>query len=102
MKGIKRTKQERVSLVIGLIKKLKYFPRSDFFTNENVKDIYVNLFNEEYPAIKQLKSVFDEYIKNEYSMSGKIKFEEINRKIEYILPINVDRDPVFILKQIQN
>lgn len=100
MKSRKRTKEERLNVVMNLIKKLRYFPRSDFFTNENINDIYVNLFNEEYPAIKELKTIFNEYIHNEYSVSGKIKFQEINRKIEYILPINANIDPLFVLKQI--
>lgn len=102
MKKIKknRTKEQRVVLVLDLIKKLKQFPRSDFFTNSNSNDLYVNLYNEEYPAIKELKQKFDEYINNEYSISGKIKFPEINRKIEYILPIKENIQPLFVLRQI--
>jgi repressor of nif and glnA expression len=98
MKHKKRTKEEKVGIVMNIIKKLKYFPRSDFLTNENIENVYVNLFNEEYSAIKELKSVFTEYINNEYNLSGKIKFLEINRTIKYTLPVYSNISPVFVLK----
>lgn len=100
-KSVNRTKEERVVIVLDLIKKLKKFPRGDFFTTNNLDNLYINLYNEEYPAIKELKKGFDEYINNEYSVSGKIKFQEINRKIEYVLPIKKTIQPIFVLKHIQ-
>lgn len=100
MKGINRTKEQRVALVMDLIKKLKYFPRSDKYTSLDTNNLYINLFNEEFPAIKELKNAFNEYINNEYSISGKIQFHEINRKIEYTLPIKSHINPLFVLKQI--
>lgn len=104
MKGQNKSKKERLDIVMNIIKKLKYFPRSNFFTHDNVNELYVNLFNEEYPAIKELKKVFDEYINqdesNLYNMSGKIKFQEINKKIKYTLPIKKHIEPIFVLTQL--
>lgn len=100
MKNKNRSKEQRVELVIKLIKKLKYFPRSDFFTCNDINNAYVNLYNSSYPAIQELKNAFDEYINNEYSVSGKIKFDEINRRIEFNLPIKLTIEPIFVLKQI--
>jgi len=105
-----KTKEERVKIVIDIIKKLRYFPRSDFYhKNQDFKtteDIYINLYNEEFPAIQKLKVVFNEYINQKdsepntmYSMSGKIEFEEINKYIEYLLPIKSYSNPIFALKK---
>ena len=99
MNNRNRTKEEKVKLVMQLIKKLKYFPRSDFFTCNDINNAYVDLFNINYPAIKELKKSFDEYINNDYSVSGKIKFDEINRRIEFNLPIKSYIEPLFVLKQ---
>jgi len=97
-----RTKEERVSIVIDLIKKLKYFKRADFFTSNDINNAYINLYNLEYDAIKELKKSFDEYINNEYSVSGKIMFYEINKIIDYNLPIKKSINPLFVLRQVKN
>jgi ribonuclease D len=97
---LKRTKEERLNLVVTIINKLKKFPRSD----NNKESPHINLYNDEYDAIKELKKIFKEYItqNDEYanSYSGKIKFVEINRIIEYILPINPKNEPVFVLRYV--
>jgi len=76
------TKQERLSFVMEMIKSLRNF------RGEN-GDV-VNLYNEEYEAIRTLKKVFNEYLHQNdatsISFEGSIKFDELNRKIRYRLP----------------
>ena len=88
-----RTQQEKLCIVLDIVKKLSNFNASDMSKS-------INLYNDSYPAIAQLKSVFDEYIKTDItsSMSGKIKFPEINKTIEYILPAKTHVQPMFVLR----
>lgn len=95
----KRNKQERLQVVLDIAQKLKRFPKSGFTVFETP---YMDLYNSEYPAIVKLKKVFHEYIhqsdENSTGFSGQILFEELNRKIEYILPIKKRAQPLFVLK----
>ena len=53
----------------------------------------------------ELKKIFKNYItQNEplQSYEGSIHFDEINRTIEYILPVKKNIDPVFVLRYINN
>jgi hypothetical protein len=85
--------QEKLEIVLSIVKKLSNFNASDMSKS-------INLYNDSYPAIAQLKSVFNEYIKTDItsSMSGKIKFPEINKTIEYILPAKTHVQPMFVLR----
>lgn len=89
------TKNERLSFIMDIINSLRSF------RGEN-GDI-VNLYNEEYTAIKSLKSVFDDYLtQNEetsVSFEGTIKFEELNRKLQYRLPAFAPHKPMIMLKK---
>jgi hypothetical protein len=97
----KKNKQERLIIVLDICKKLKKFPKSSL----HLQDQYIDLYNSDFPAIKQLKDVFNEYINQDEtclsSLSGKIQFPEISRYIEYLLPINKNKDPVFVLRFIK-
>jgi CCR4-NOT transcriptional regulation complex NOT5 subunit len=86
-----KTKQERLDIVLNIVKQLKEFPKSHPSQGEIP---FVNLYNIEYGAIRELKDIFTRYVQQDDSkpkeligFSGKIYFEEINRYIEYILPI---------------
>ena len=76
------TKNERLQFIMNMITHLRNF------RGEN-GDI-VNLYNEEYDAIRQLKQAFDGYLNQSDATSvtyeGTIKFDELNRKLQYRLP----------------
>lgn len=100
----KRTKSERLEIVISISKRLKNFPKINYLKTDN--DIYMDLYNSDYIAIKKIKEIFKEYINQDdtkpellSSMNGTIRFPELNRKIEYILPINKQREPVFVIRK---
>jgi hypothetical protein len=97
-----KTIKERLAIVVNIVKQLKQFPKSNPQPGDN---LFIDLYNIEYSAIKQLKDIFSEYIHQDDSQpnkligfSGKIYFEEINRDIEYILPIKKHNDYMFTLK----
>ena len=99
-----RNKESRLQIVLDIINELKRFPKSHPTPGESP---FVDLYNLEYSAIKKLKSIFTEYIQQDDSkpnqligFSGKLYFEEINRNIEYILPIKRHTNYVFVLKYI--
>lgn len=96
-----RTRIERLNIILDISKRLKAFPKSTYLTTE----IYMDLYNADYIAIKKIKKIFKEYINQDdtkpemlIGMSGSISFPEIERKIEYILPIDKKKDSVFIMK----
>ena len=93
----KKNKSERLSIVINIIKKLKSFYSSD--------NTIIDLYNQEFPSIIKLKSIFDEYINQDdshpsliYGLNGVLHFPEINKKIVYTLPVKKDSEPIFILR----
>lgn len=92
-----KSKEERLQIILDIVRKLKNFP-----TTTGTK---IDLYNCDFPAMAQLKIIFNRYInqddsdlKSLVSESGKIPFPEINRKIQYILPVKKDASPTFILK----
>ena len=90
------TKNERLSFIIEIITSLRNF-RGE---NGNI----VNLYNEEYAVIKTLKQVFDEYLNQNdatsVSFEGSIKFDELNRKLQYRLPAFSPHKHMLLLKKI--
>ena len=92
-----RTRQEKLQIVLDIVKKLSNFNASDMSRS-------INLYNDSYPAIAQLKSVFNEYIKTDItsSLSGKIKFPEINKTIQYFFPAKTHIQPTFVLRHSKN
>ncbi len=92
----KKTKEERLVVVLEIANKLRYFQGPDGTID--------NLYNDEYQAIKELKEIFKNYVqqdeKNLVSFSGSIKFPEIGRKMEYILPTGSLAKSLFVLKRL--
>lgn len=88
-----RNTKERLQIVLDIAQKLRNFPSADGCRT-------VDLYNEAFPAIAQLKKVFHEYVRNESgnSLAGKIRFPEIHKTIEYILPVKSHVEPVFVLR----
>ena len=89
------TKNERLGFIIEVITSIRNFK------GENGDS--VNLYNEELTAIKSLKQVFDMYLNQNddtsVSFEGSIKFEELNRKIQYRLPAFSPHKPLVIMKK---
>jgi hypothetical protein len=93
----KKTKSERLKIVMDIIQKLR-----NFYSSNNT---IVNIYNTEFPTIVKLKTIFDEYINQDdshpsliYGLNGSLDFPEINRKIIYTLPVKKDSKPIFILR----
>lgn len=76
------TKNQRLSFIMEMITTLRNF-RGE---TGNI----VNLYNEEYDAIKSLKQAFDGYLNQNDATSvtyeGTIMFDELNRKLQFRLP----------------
>lgn len=94
-----RDKQQRLVVVLDICEKLRNFPKAD---NPNET---VDLYNYPCSAITELKSVFSSYVNQNddipkllTSFSGKIKFEEIQKTIEYTLPIKKHNQPIFVIR----
>ena len=100
----KRNKRERLELVLEIAKILKKFPTSalgDYFGKEE----YINYYDTSYPAIEKIKNEFNYYINQDdknYKMltgvSGKIPFPEIEKYIEYVLPIKLSQKSHFVFR----
>jgi hypothetical protein len=96
----KKTKEERVIVVLEICRKLKQFP-----TTTGIVDLY----NSYYGAILKIKDIFNQYINQDdsnpnelVSFSGEIPFPEIRMKIEYILPIKQYKQSLFVFRNLQN
>jgi hypothetical protein len=89
------TKNERLTFIMEVITSLMNFK------NENGDNVV--LYNEEFSAIKTLKQVFDAYLNQNddtsVSFEGSIKFEELNRKLQYRLPAFYPHKPLLIMKK---
>lgn len=89
-----KSKEERLEIVLDIIRKLRNFP--------TVNTATIDLYNSEYPAMIKLREIFSRYVNQSDSSlsgeSGTIPFPEINRKIEYLLPIKKSTPPKFILR----
>lgn len=104
---MKRTQQERLQIVLDICQQLKRFPKATYMATD--PHPYLDLYNSDYSAIQQLKKVFNEFVKQDDSkpelligLSGKIKFPELNRRIEYVLPIKKNVQPMFVLRSLEN
>lgn len=99
----KRNKMERLQLVLGFCKQLEKFPKSHPDPDDPYP--YINLYKSEFEAIHEIKNIFHNYVhqndedpKSLQGFSGKIQFPEIDRTIEYILPIKSKAQPLFVLR----
>lgn len=93
MKRLRRlTKEERLKIVVDIVQKLKRIPANNELG-------YIDVYKQEYPAMKKLMEIFREYISQEeedaVEINGKLEFEEMNRIIYYVLPVNERRNPLF-------
>jgi hypothetical protein len=100
----KRNKAQRLEVVLEIAKILKKFPTAalgDYFGREE----YINYYDTTYEAIEKIKKEFEYYInqddKNQKMLtgvSGKIPFPEIEKYIEYVLPIRINQKSHFVFR----
>ena len=58
----------------------------------------VNLFNDNYSFVPTLKTLFKEYIHGNVYLKGELDFLEIDRKIDYHLPLTKNHNPLFVIR----
>jgi hypothetical protein len=83
------TQIDKVKITVDIANKLRNFE------GPNGK---VNLFNEEYSFIKELKTIFNDYIHSDKQFKGTLQFLEINKTIDYCLPNTNKRQPLFVIR----
>jgi hypothetical protein len=83
--------KERLEIVLDIVKKLKNYK----LKNNNIIDLY----NENLCSfVKEFKEITKNYIKEGKKYEGTLYFEEINKNIEYILPINKNEEVLFVIR----
>jgi hypothetical protein len=100
----KRNKSERLAVVLEIAKMLNKFPTN--LLNEYAGDeTYINLYHSKYEAIIKVKKEFDFYINQDDTnpklltgVSGRIPFLEIEKIIEYVLPIKKNQETHFVFR----
>ena len=58
----------------------------------------VNLYNDSFSFVPQLKALFKEYIHGNTFFKGTLSFEEINKQINYHLPLTKNHSPLFVIR----
>ena len=85
------TKEEKVKIIVDIIKKLKKFPTKNQST--------IDLYNKEYSYVEKFKTISMEWINNENTeFKGSIYFEELNKYFEYKFPSKNNIEPLFVLR----
>lgn len=94
-----KTRKERLDLVLDIVKKLRAFPMNDYHGT-------IDIYSAAFPAIAEVKQIFRNYIGqddvNPCGYSGKIAFPELNKTIEYILPISKHAQSLFVFRAYQS
>ena len=90
MEKVKYTQEEKVAICTDIGINLKEF--------ENGNGVKVNLFNDSYSFVSELKKLFREYIYNDISLNGTLEFTEIDKKIDYKFPLYKDEQPLFVIR----
>ena len=89
-----RTREERLAIVLDIAKKLKNY----VLPNGETMDVY----EDHYSFVPELKQIFNDYIKQDDALpldySGILRFEEIGKDIEYILPATNKKEPLFVIR----
>ncbi|NDC94798.1 hypothetical protein EB077_05790 [bacterium] len=100
---MKRNKQERLQIVLDICKKLKNFPKSTYMQSD--PHPFLDLYNSEYPAMQQLKNVFSKFVNQDdhqpdllCGFSGKIKIPQLNKSVQYVLPIKCNVEATCVVR----
>ncbi len=90
------TQKERLEIVMDTVKSMKQFK------SKNGK--VVDLYNENlYYFVKDLKKIFNDYVKQDdngdmVEFKGTLDFVEVNKIVEYRLPVDKSREPLFVIR----
>lgn len=89
------TVEERINVVLNIVRQLKNYPTQNMGP--------VDLYKDEYIYVQKLKKVFSDYIKqpqdNLKQFKGVVFLEEtVKRDAEYILPILKSQEPLFVIR----
>ena len=89
------SKIERLQIVLEIVNKLKNFKCKN--------NTIINLYDDNLCSfIKELKEIFNNYIKQDENklidFKGNLYFEEIDKKIEYFLPCKKNKKSLFVIK----
>ena len=89
------TVEERIDIVLGIVRQLKNYPTQNMGP--------VDLYKDEYTYVQKLKKVFSEYIKqpqdNLKPFKGVVFLEEtVKRDAEYILPVLRSQESLFVIR----
>jgi len=85
----KYTISEKTDICLGIAESLKNF------SGKNGK---VNLFNDTYTFVPELKKIFKEYIHGDSYFKGVLHFVEIDKKIDYHFPLTKNHKPLFVIR----
>ena len=85
------SKNEKLSIIIDIVRKLQNFPTSNGSTT--------NFYNNNYTFYDEFKCITNKWIKNsKSSFKGKLYFGEINKYFEYDFPDTKNKEPLFVLR----
>jgi|TARA_B100001093_G_scaffold519943_2_gene611598 hypothetical protein len=85
------SKEEKVKIIVDIIKKLKTFPTKNGST--------IDLYNKQYNFVEKFKTISMNWVNTEHSeFEGSIYFEELNKYFEYNFPSEKKTEPLFVLR----
>jgi hypothetical protein len=89
------SKMERLQIILPIVNNLKNFKCKN--------NTIINLYNDDLcHFIKELKEIFDNYVKQDdaklVDYKGTLYFEEIDKHIEYFLPCKRNVPPLFVIR----
>lgn len=88
-------RKERLLMCVDIAKKLQNF--------EGKNGQMINLYNDEYQFVKDLKEIHNKYIKQEdnnvQEFRGSLFFDEIGKNIDYIYPARKNNKQLFVIRK---
>ena len=84
-----KNRNEKADIVFDIIGKLKKFD-----TDIGPQDMYQSHIS----FVPECTEIFNSYIKNNETLTGKMYFKEIGKNIEYYLPVENNAKPVFVIR----
>ena len=83
------TELDKLKITLDIVDKLRNFE------GPNGK---VDLFNDMYSFVPELKKIFTSYIHSDKVYKGTLEFTEIGKKIEYRLTVMNNKQPLFVIR----
>jgi hypothetical protein len=81
---------EKIEIVLDIINKLKNF--------KGKNKTKINLYNDNYSFVPEFRKICNDYIRSTNEYRGTLRFEEIDRNVEYYLPVRKKDKAVFVIK----